>query len=231
MHNFLVLCIQVLIVCSISLIALRIGEKALNAWLCVVAISMNLFVIKQIKLCGLDVTATDALAVGYVLGLNLIQEYYGRRAAQWHVAISFLCSVGFVGLSYIHLWYIPNQFDTTHAHYAILLDPLPRLLFASLTSFIVIQFLDISLFAYLREKFSKRFLGIRTAISLLASQTLDTFLFRFLGLYGLVHNLWHIIILSLIIKGLIITLCAPFAELSRFKCFQSKKPLPRKGVS
>lgn len=222
MHNFLILFLQVLVVCGVSLVSLFIGEKALNAWLCVVAISMNLFVIKQIRLCGLEVTSTDSLSVGYILGLNLIQEYYGREAAKLHVAIAFVCSVGFVGLSYIHLSYFPSTFDTTHEHYVVICECLPRLLFASIASFVLVQLVDISFFSYLRKRFIKKFIGFRVGISLMLSQTLDTFIFSFLGLYGLVQNIWHIIFVSLLIKFVIILLSSPLAEISRLKVFSEK---------
>ena len=177
-------------------------------WLGLLAVVMNLFVLKQIPLLGLHVTASEALVVGYLLTLNLIQEYFGKKFAQSAVKLTFLIMLFFVLLSRLHLLYKggPNH---------DIFSPLPRLFIASLVSFFTVQLFDISLFAYLREKFSGRLLTMRTTLSLLMSQTLDTILFTVLGLWGLVENPLHVIIFSLLIKSLIILLQAPFVSLSR----------------
>lgn len=215
LSNFLILMIQIAIITGLSLLFLRLGEKALNAWLCVLAVLMNVFVLKQINVFKLDVTATDAIAVGYMLGLNLIREYFGAHSARTHVFISILVSFGFLALSFTHLLYIPNGFDTAQSHYEFLLKPMPRLIFASIFSFALIQVVDLAFFGYLREKLDGKYLVVRLILTLILSQVLDTFLFSFIGLYGLVGNLMHIIILSLIFKIIVIGIISPLAQISK----------------
>lgn len=192
------------------------GKAALNAWLCVVAISMNLMVMKQITIFGLNVTATDALAVGYILGLNLLQEFYGKREARLHVWLSFFCSAIFLALTRLHLLYEPNAYDTFHSSYAAIFGGLGRLIVASFISFVSIQFLDIRVFGWLKDKFSGKKLAVRVWVSLILSQTFDTLIFSFLGLYGLVENIWDVILLSLAIKGIILTIASPFSSLASY---------------
>jgi len=213
-HNFLILCIQILCIGTFSLVALRIGEKALNAWLCVLALGMNIFVLKQITLFGWDVTGTDALTVGYILGLSLIQEYYGSRAARMHVGMAFLISLGFILLSYIQLAYHPNAYDSAHSHLCFIFIPLPRILGASLLSFLLVQLVDIRIFSVLRRKFKGRLFAARAGMCCLFSQILDTIFFSFVGLYGLVENIGHIILLSLFLKIFITFISTPFLSLS-----------------
>lgn len=176
---------------------------------------MNLFVLKQINLLGLEVTASESLAVGYLLGLSLIQEFYGRKAARQHVLISMTVSIGFLILAWVHLSYSPNSYDLAHSLYVQLLKPLPRLIGASLLSFLTIQVVDIAFFQYLRQKTQGKWFAGRTGLTLILSQLLDTLLFSFLGLYGLVHNIIHIMIVSFTIKVVVIFFSLPFVQLSK----------------
>lgn len=215
MANFLILLLQIFGISVFTLSALRIGEKALNAWLCLLAVAMNLFVTKQITLLGLEVTASDAMAVCYLLGLCLIQEYWGRWAARIHVVIAMLVCLGFIMLSHVHLLYTPNRFDVMEPHFIALLNPLPRLVLASLASFLAIQIVDIAFFQYLRSKWQGKWFTGRTGLCLVLSQVLDTILFSFLGLYGLVGNLMHVMIVSFIIKVTVIFFALPFVTFSK----------------
>ena len=198
-----------------TLICLRVGERALNAWLSVLAISMNVLILKQIHLFGLDVTATDSLAVGYMLGLNLLQENFGKPAARKHVGIAFLCGTGFTIFSQLHLAFESNTYDYMQEHYQMVLGTLPRIVGASFISFVTVQLLDINFFEWLRTKFGRHHLTFRIFLSLILSQVLDTLIFSYLGLYGMVEKISHIILLSLILKVIIIFLSLPYSWVAR----------------
>lgn len=213
--NSFVLCLHVAIICSLTLCALRLGREAMVGWLCLLAVAMNLFVLKQINLFGLSVTSSDALGVGYLLGLNLIQEYFGREQARKTVWISLFVACAFLVLSQIHLLYLPNRFDQAQPHFVFLLSPMLRILAASLFSFLVVQLVDLRFFAHLRARTGGKYLAARTTATLLLSQTLDTLLFSFLGLYGTVGSVADIILLSLAVKAIVICLSAPFVTLSK----------------
>ena len=224
MHNIGVLAPHLVVLLLLILFTLRLGERALHAWLCVIAVSMNLFVTKQISLFGLDVTATDALAVSYLLGFNLLQEFYGKETARSHLLISFLVSSGFVLLSLFQLEYEPNAFDLADPAFRLILTPLPRIIGASLITFVVVQAFDIFFFGWLREKFEGKRLMLRLVVSLMASQIIDTVLFSVLGLYGQVWNLFDIMMVSLGFKYIVIFLSAPMGACAK-QIMQI--PLPR----
>lgn len=215
MHNPVILFIHVGAISALTLMALRFGKELAIAWLAMLAVAMNLFVLKQISLFGWDVTSSDALAVGYLLGLNLIQEFFGKKLARRTVWITFFVASGFALLSQIHLCYLPNTHDLSNPHFTFLLSPTPRLLIASLSTFVIVQVVDLAFFGFLREKTGGKFLTLRTIAALIFSQTLDTVLFSFLGLYGLVFSVGHIIFLSLCVKGLVILLNSPFIRFSK----------------
>lgn len=213
--NVLVLCGHIAVICSLTLLCLRLGREFLIPWLALLALTMNLFVIKQITLLGLEITCSDALAIGYLLGLSLVQEYYGAKLARKIVWISFFISACFLLLSQIHLAYLPNAYDQYHNHFLSILSLQPRLVIASLFTFLIVQMIDITLFAYLRLRWKGRYLTYRTLLVLLASQGIDTTLFSFLGLYGIVHSIGQIILFSICIKVAIIVLSSPFIGLSK----------------
>jgi uncharacterized PurR-regulated membrane protein YhhQ (DUF165 family) len=78
MLNESVFFLQVVLIIAFSLLALKRGSAALTTWITVQALLANLFVLKQITLFGLNVTASDGFAIGSLLGINLLQEYFSK---------------------------------------------------------------------------------------------------------------------------------------------------------
>lgn len=216
MNEFLFL-IQILLVFSVSLIALRLGKEALLASITVQALLANFFVLKQIHLFGCTVTCSDAFAVGSILGLNLLREYFDQKLAKKATFICFLFMVFFVVMSQLHLFLLPSIGDTAHSAYKQLLTPAPRLLFSSLFVFFIIQHFDIRFFGWLKHLLPKASFALRSSLSMIVSQFLDTILFSFLGLYGLVENIRDIILVSFIIKVLVILALGPLTILLKNK--------------
>ncbi|MEZ5314699.1 MAG: queuosine precursor transporter [Chlamydiales bacterium] len=213
--NLLLVPIHIAIVCGLTLFTLRFGKEMIITWLSLLVVIMNLFVLKQITFFNLSITPTDALSVGYLLGLNLIQEFFGKKTAHKTVWISLFISVSFVILAQIHLAYLPNSHDLSQTHFIFLLKPLPRLMTASLISFVIVQFFNLAFFRFLQRKMSNKYLTTRTILTLILSQIADTVLFNLIGLYGIIANTHHVILFSLMIKGMIIIFSTPFVYLSR----------------
>lgn len=213
--NLLILLLHIVTVCALTLFFLRLGKEGIVAWAAFTAVMANLFVHKQITLFGLTVTCSDALAVGYLLASNLIQEFFGKNDAKRTIWISFLLSISFALLSLLHLAYEPSIVDQTHSHFAFLLKPLPRMIGASLFSFLIVQLLDLSFFAYIRKKMEGRHLTLRLALSAILAHGLDTVLFSYLGLYGMVSSIGHVIAFSFSIKCLVLIVAIPFISLSK----------------
>jgi uncharacterized integral membrane protein (TIGR00697 family) len=197
------------------LIALRMGKEALIAVIAAQAVLANLFVVKQISLLGFNATAADAYAVGCMLGLNLLQEYYGKAATRLAIWISFFVSVIFALSAYLHLLYTPFATDTTHGAYVTILSSTPRIVAASLFTYFIVQQFDMRLYGFLKNRFNDKFYIFRNYSSVALSQLLDTLLFSFLGLYGIVTHVWEIILVSYIIKLAILLLSTPFLIIAR----------------
>lgn len=186
----------------LTFMALRIGRDALIVLTVLLAMLANFFVLKQMLLFGWNVTCSDVFAVGSILSLNLLQEHFGKETATRTTTLCFFGMAFFGLMSKIHLLYTPSPSDYSQLSYLTLLSPTPRLLLASLLSFYLVQRFDVFFFAFLR----KRYLGWRwrQILSLVTSQLLDTLLFSFLGLYGLVDSLTSILVVSFLIKVMVI---------------------------
>ena len=201
--NELIFLIHILTIFGFALVALKLGKEALTAWIALQAVLANLFVLKQITFWGLNITCSDAFAIGSILGLNLLRYYYTPQAAQKALWICLFSMIFFVVMAQFQLVYQPSPFDSTHSAYLTTLSHSPRILTASLAVFLIIQRLDLYLFSVLH----KLPLFLRNALAVTCSQLLDTVLFTLLGLWGLVDSLTEIIAVSFAVK-LIIIICS-----------------------
>ncbi|MBS0289934.1 MAG: queuosine precursor transporter [Proteobacteria bacterium] len=212
MLNILLFLGSCLFVTGFSLYFCRLGQNALTAWIATLSLLANSFVLKQIELFNLNATAADIFVVGSLLGLNLLQEKYGRLAAQQAMWSSFGCLLFFALASQIHLIYQPSIYDQTQSAYHLLLNSAVRIIIASLITFLIVDQLDIRLYAFLRKNFPAVSITLISALTICLSQLVDTLLFGFLGLYGIVQALGEIIIISYIIKLLAIANTVPWTR-------------------
>jgi queuosine precursor transporter len=215
MINAYIFIIQTTIISFASLMALSFGSAALVAFICMQCLLANIFVLKQISLFGLNATAADGFSIGATIGLNLLQEYYGKAIARKTISINFFLLAFYALISQIHLWYTPSAFDTTQSHFITLLSIMPRIVMASFTAFFVSQWIDYMLYGWLRTIWNSRWLVVRNYSSTLVSQLVDTILFSLLGLYGLVESVSHIIIVSYTVKVIAVLCAVPFVTLSK----------------
>jgi uncharacterized integral membrane protein (TIGR00697 family) len=191
------------------------GIHFLMGWIGLLAVMANLFVIKQTELFGLTVTCSDVYAVGGMVALNLLQEFHGRSWGKSAIDLSFTFLLAFGLMSQFHLFYYPSIFDQTHQSFNLILSSTPRLFAASITSFWVVQRIDLALFQIFKQRYPDLSLSIRSGISISISQIVDTVLFTFLGLYGLAADLGSIILVALAIKLLVIITASPILTLAK----------------
>ena len=205
--NEILFFLHILVTVGFLFAALRVGMNALISLVVVQAVFANLFVVKQMTFFGLEVTCSDVYAIGSLLALNVLQEFFGRESAKKAIGISLLGSLFFLLMAKIHLLYVPGPSDETHHAFTQIFSSTPRIVFASMGVYWIVQQFDVRFFSWL-QKWQKNF-PFRVGISLLLSQTLDTVLFSFFGLYGLVSSLSGIIVVSLITKWLAIGCSVP----------------------
>jgi len=209
--NEVLFLLHIITVMVFTLACLRLGKGALVVAVALHGVLANLFVLKQMDLLGFSVTCSDVFAVGGILSLNLLQEYFGKQSAREASFFSLVALAFFALMSKIHLLYDPSRFDTTQGAYMLLFSPAFRIVAASVTTLFVVQQLDVKIFGLLKGR-----LPVRVATSLTISQLLDTVLFTFLGLYGLIESPASVIACSFLIKCAVIGLSAPFVSFSKW---------------
>lgn len=214
MNEFIFL-LQILLITAFTFGALKLGKEALIGWVALLALIANLFVLKQINLFGFEVTASDAFAVGSLLGLSFLQEYFGQEEAKKASWICFYFLFFFTLVSQVHLLYQPSLHDASQSAFLTLLSPSPRLFIASMGVFFIVQQMDIRVFSLIKSHFPVKSFAFRACLALVFSQALDTLLFSYAGLYGIAASMFDIIVMSLAIK-LLITFCfTPFLRFAK----------------
>lgn len=214
MYNELIFLLHLSFIALSCLAAAIIGRSALITFISCCCILSNMFVLKQITLLGLTATASDPFTIGATLGINFLQEYYRKEAAMQAIRINFFSLIFYTALCLIHLAYQPTLHDQTHALYHALFWPMPRILIASISAYMISQLTDYYLYGWFKKMFVTRGLVFRNYGSMAISQLIDTITFSFLGLYGLVDSIGSIIIVSYSIKLFAVFLTAPFIRLS-----------------
>jgi hypothetical protein len=213
--NEVVFFIHVLVAIFFLLASLRLGKEALIACISLQAVLANLFVIKQTELFGFEVTCSDVYAIGSMLGLNLLQEFFGRKWVKKTIWICFCAIVLFGITSQIHLLYEPGAHDTKHSAFATILTLTPRIIIASFISYFIVQHIDMRLYGYLQTRWKSFSIVWRTTMTLVLSQLIDTALFSFLALYGIVDSILDVFLLGFTMKVIIIICSTPFTALAK----------------
>lgn len=198
--NEIVFFLQIFCVAFGNMVMLRLGCGALMAYVSLLGVLSNLLVCKEVVLFGFTVTASDSLAVGLILGLNLIQEWFGKKAVQKAILVNFCVAIFYLLLTQIHLWHLAAPNDTAHYHYDAIFSFMPRLVIASMISYVVVQLADSVFYRWMALVTNGRWFTLRNIISLSSSELIDTLMFSFLGLYGSVSSIGDIIVFSYIVK-------------------------------
>jgi queuosine precursor transporter len=195
---------EIAILVFFLLLSLKLGKYALITFVSLQTIFANLFVTKQMELFSLTVTCSDVYVVSAIFGLNLLQEYFGKKEAKKAIYVSFIFLVLFMILVKMHLLYIPSSSDYTQSSFLTIFSHIPRIVFASVTVFFLVQWLDLFFYDFLKKRVGQSSLVLRMGFSSILSQIVDSLLFSFLGLYGIVDHIWDVIFFSFLVKLLTI---------------------------
>lgn len=211
--NETIFLLHLFVAVGFAFIALRMGKEALMAWIALQGVLANLFVVKETTLFNLQITCSDVYAVGSFLCLNVLQEYFGKEEAKKGVAISLVCQLFFLGMSQLHLLYTPSLHDGSQEAFETIFSVYPRVMIASLGVFYFVQRMDVVVFDKLKKLWPRLPFAYRGGVCLVISQVVDTVLFSFFGLYGVVHAINDVMLMSLVVKGGLIVLTSPFLKL------------------
>jgi uncharacterized integral membrane protein (TIGR00697 family) len=216
-HNTIIYLVWILIDLSLLLAAFTLwGRTGIIAVISATIILMNIFVLKGIRLLGLDATGGNVLYASIFLGTDIIAEYYGAREARKAVFIGFFLSLLFLISTRFIILFTPALWDRYHETMDTLFSPVWRIVIASITAYILAQNLDVITFTWLKVKFPN-LLWLRNNASTWSSQIVDTALFctiAFAGLYQ-IRVVAGIMLSTYLLKIVVAALDTPFIYVTK----------------
>jgi uncharacterized integral membrane protein (TIGR00697 family) len=192
------------------------GRQGIIAFISATVVMMNIFVLKGIRLFGLDATGGNVLYASIFLGTDILAEYYGRREARRAVFMGFFISILFLVATRFILLFTPAEWDLQHDTMKQLFSPVWRIVAASMTAYLISQNLDVVTYLWLKRKFPKQ-LWLRNNASTWSSQVVDTVVFctiSFAGVYSL-GILLGIMLSTYLLKVAVAAIDTPFIYLTR----------------
>lgn len=145
---------------------------------------------------------------------DIIGEVYGKKAAKYFVMAGFISSLLFIIYSFLSLampWSAEGEW--AKEGYNQIFGLSVRITFASLAAFLIAEYQDVLSFFFFREKLKIRFFWLRSLLSNLWSQLLDSTIFMliaFAGVYS-IGTLISIIIIWWLYKVLMGALYTPLS--------------------
>lgn len=171
----------------------------------------NLFGGKLISIVGFTVAGAIITYPITFLSTDIIGEIWGKKQANECVKIGIVIQLSFLLLGYLSLS-IPalEQSIELQNSLKMVLNQGLRMTLASLGAFSCSQFLDIYIFHRLKEKHNNKYKWLRNNASTMTSQFVDTIIFITIAFYGVVDNLFLMIIAQYVVKFFLALLDTPF---------------------
>ena len=184
---------------------------AINAVFIMSLLVANVVAGKVVDLFGFIVPgAVVAYGITF-LCTDVINEIWGKEQAQKTVMLGLKVQLASMVLILLAIWLPPAIFavDFNVAFKAVLGQNV-RVVFASLTAYTISQAHDVISFNFWRKKTNGKHKWLRNNLSTMTSQIIDTAIFITIAFWGLVPNLFWMIISQYVIKAIIALLDTPF---------------------
>jgi queuosine precursor transporter len=194
------------------------GRTGLFVWIGVSTILANLQVIKTIEIFGLTATLGNAMYGTAFLVTDILNEKHGKKEAQKAVWLGFFTLLIMTIIMQMVLVFDPHPDDFAQGSLETIFGMIPRIAIGSLAAYLISQFADVYIFAFLKKKFPKDSqFWIRNNGSTMISQLLDTLVFTsiaFLGAFP--FDVWiQIVITTYLLKWIVALLDTPFGYLAK----------------
>ena len=215
MTNEILFILMSLITLAFVLAAFKLGRIWLIALIAVMAVMMNIFVIKGMYLFGLAVTGGNVLYASIFLATDLLSEHYGKKQARQAVMIGFFASLFFLVASQLILKFQPADYDFAQGAFETLFTLTPRIVMASMVAYLISQNLDVWTFTKIKKLTGGKHLWLRNNASTWTSQLVDSIIFTIIAFAG-IYPLLEMILFTYIIKIIVAAFDTPFIYLSKF---------------
>ncbi len=211
---FVLLFLNFFTVCSVYRF---LGKTGLLAYTVMATILTNIQVVVTLDLFSMTVTLGNITYACNFLVTDVLSEYHSKEDARTAVVVGFISMVATTVIMFIITLMTPNEtgiesFESIKNIFSIQ----PRIVIASMLSYLISQNIDISLFKFFKTKLpSRRFLWLRNTGSTLISQAIDNITFNSLAFAFIfpASTIITIIISTYVLKTIISVLDTPFVYL------------------
>ena len=143
---------------------------------------------------------------------DIVEEVYGKKKAREFVIAGVVSLIVFLGFIILFLILPPAERFTHNEEYKTIFGTSARIVFASITAFLLSQFHDIWAFNFWKVRTKGKMLWLRTNLSTTISMVVDTFVFMFLAFYMLTPKFTAGFIIQMIIPYLIFKIVWSFVS-------------------
>ncbi len=138
----------------------------------------NVITSKYVQVQGFVFTAGAMTYPLMLMVFNLITELYGKSKAKVAISLGFLASILMMGmLASCHHLTIHASSPFTKEAFEAIVGFTPGVVVGSLVAYLTSQLLDVYVFSSLKRLTSGKYLWLRTHVSALLSQLVDTIMF------------------------------------------------------
>ena len=130
---------------------------------------------------------------------DIVGEVHGKERARYFVRISSAILVFMFIMIFISIKMPANKTWGLQGEYSLIFGSSLRMTFASITSFIISQSIDVRAFDFWKKQTKGKHLWLRNNLSTFFSQLIDTTIFMFLAFYKISPKFTIAFIISLII--------------------------------
>jgi uncharacterized integral membrane protein (TIGR00697 family) len=182
----------------------------LNSIFVVSLIIANVVAVKVVSFWGLVIPSAVVVYPITFLITDIIGEIWGKAEANRTVRNGFICqllSLVLIGLAIL----LPvAPFADNQSAFVAILGNTFRMVLASLVAYLVAQSWDVLIFHWLKDKTQGKYKWLRNNASTMTSQMLDTMIFITIGFYGVVPNIWVMVLSQYVVKLVLALLDTPF---------------------
>lgn len=183
----------------------------LNGFFVISLLVSNVTASKIISIGNLIVPAAVVAYAITFLCTDVIGELYGKEEANKTVRLGFILQLFSIGLLYVAIKLPPAPFMVEYNEvFQQVLGQSLRVVIASLIAYTISQFNDVYIFHKLKDIHGSKHKWLRNNLSTITSQLIDTSIFITIAFYGIVPNLWALILGQFTIKVVLALLDTPF---------------------
>lgn len=159
-------------------------------WTVMATLAANIEVLIMVEAFGMSQTLGNVMFASTFVVTDILSEVAGKKASNEAVNIGISVSVAFIIISQLWLLFTPSSADWAFPHIQAIFSNTPRMMFAGLFVYAIVQRFDVWFYDKIWKKSAKlcgdghKLLWLRNNGSTLMSQLINSILFTFIAFWG-----------------------------------------------